>query len=367
MLLIVAGAISGAEVHDFKIVEIQSPMLFGLAFSPDGSKVVTTGDSIRVFDIHAGKLIQTITTVNLTDAATFLPNEPDAFVVSGREGCVLHCRIGEVRTTEWHSYPSMSINHVKLMPGGKQLIAIGKKYLANQKVDSEILLFDLEEGALTRSVPMPSVQAGGFDVTDDGRQLAVTLYGKDRHAIDIYDTETWEVEQTIPFGYVFPSGVAYLPNQEQLFATGGRPVVISDTASRVEGRVWKVFPDHEESLLQYEITMNDDVYRPPVLSPDQQTFVTATSQVRTFPNRQALISQIQCRSTKTGNVIWKQDGGIGFAYGVTFSPDGNTVAACSDGELLLFHAKTGHRILELSAAASFNNQRQDAAAEEVAR
>ncbi len=225
MIVLVTGATGMLWAQDngtmIPLVGEQFEGFWGIAFSKDGSKVVTTGHlRIRIWDAATGKLIRTFDTVSYNgfSSAEFSP-DGSKIVVTGYEGeqpgypvQIFDATTGaQIHSMEGHEYGSRIAHY---FDDGKKIIS------SAAEDDISLRIWDAETGQQTGMTVVPGFTRGYALSPDEKRIAAIRDYWSDelsklRYAIRIIDLATGDSINEFTFDSVV-TGLSWTNNNDEL-------------------------------------------------------------------------------------------------------------------------------------------------------
>ncbi len=299
----------------------------GVAYSPDGARLVTAGSdgTARVWDARLGTLLLELR--GHSDLLVGLAYSPDGARIAtacrdatqrlwdARTGRLLHELRGHKGRRLWKA------EGVAFSPDGKQLVTTGE--------DNTARLWDVETGEslLELEGPPPATRFGGLGpvaFSPDGARVAAAVFG---NVVRVWDLKakappldmTW---QTGPGST--PTALAYSPDGTCL-ATGDSEKTI---------RLW----DPRTGQPLAEIEANSDWNTALAFSPDGAQLASAGGDDHA----------IRLWDVRTRKPVAKHRGHVGTITSLAFSPDGRRLASGGgDGTVRVWDALAGRPRLEL--------------------
>ncbi len=277
-----------------------------VAFSPDGSQVVTAAGDGKVTVAAADGLFEAQTAVDSNDAynAVYSPDGTRIYVAhAGDEVLAYDSALQSIVK----SYP---------MPGGYSpawvaATADGAQVLA--ATYAGVYVFDAESQAVVRRLSAPQVWLRSLDVSPDGKRAAAGT--ADGFVL------TWDVETGAPLWSVRMHAsevqrVAFSPDGRSLASSSSdRTVRVADAAT---GELRLLIPD------------NSDLVMSVAYSPDGTRLATA-----------AFDSTVRIFDASTGAQLARLSAEGKAVRSARFSPDGRTVAATGDDLRIFFYDLDG--------------------------
>jgi WD40 repeat protein len=286
-----------------------------VAFSSDNHTVasIDTQGVLRLQDADTGQLLQSITNVNTSNNNDDLAFSPDgATIASGSNasqvrtwdvatGALLHtATLGPVNT---------SIGSVLYTANGSQLLAVG--------FESEFTIYNSADLSVVRSLPKEYTAApGGVGITPDGAHV-VSAGGSSflggEPFLQVWNAATGALEQSIAnVGRHAYSALAVSPDSTA-FAT-----IDQANSAEVDLRVWRISDG--------TVLLNTDI--------GVQTSALAWSKdgSRLFHGDRS--GTVTIRSAADGSKVGTLPGTSGTVTTLTISPDGNLLAAAYSNNII---------------------------------
>ncbi len=340
--------VSYCELQDVFIQYVDDPILFGIAFSPDGTQIATLSESgpsyLRVFDATTGAKLQdvelTIERIVATTAGNLAYSPDGRRIVAAYTNTIVRvvdAATGEVTLEIEHD---KTVDSAAFSPDGKRIVTVDPDAGAP-------IVWDAETGermlAIETSDP---VTAAAF--SPDGRQIAG---GGEK--VQVWDSETGELLLTLP-GYAWHEANEPVFDAEGNFVGGGGEDVSTWDAETGEFSA----PSGSASAFRYAGA--------PAFSPDGRWLAMPGSQVQVYDlakqERLAVIPQgasmvafspdgariaaagydvVGVWSAETGDLVFLA-GHTGGADSVAWSPDGRVlVTGGPDGRFRVWDAESG--------------------------
>jgi YVTN family beta-propeller protein len=205
---------------------------FGVAVSPDGSKVYVTNE-----DDYTVSVIDTVT--NLVIATISVGRDPIGVAVTpdGRTAYVtnfLDSTVSVIDTATNTVIGSPISEGIGINPSGVAVSPDGSKvYVTNQDTSGSVSVIETAANFVTAIIPVGS-QPSGVAVSPDGSKVYVA--NSSSGTVSVIETETYTVIKTIPVGNS-PEGVAVTPDGSTVYVTngsgntGGNSVSVIDTTT----------------------------------------------------------------------------------------------------------------------------------------
>lgn len=357
---------SGAE---FKTLEGHTGWVFTVEFSPDGRYVISGSQdgTARVWDVLSGN--ELITLAGHIGGVGEVSISPDGSLVvtSGEDGTARIWDITAEGSRDWLTLAGHDdvVLEAAISPNGNRI--------ATASWDGTAKVWNLNSGELLLTLKEHKDQLGGVAFSPDGSLVATASYDGTAR---IWDAISGEGLVTLRGHEGFVTGVAFSPNGK-LLATGGLDGI---------ARLWNIKTGEELRLLMGH---EDWVFRV-AFSPDGAQLATASwdgtaklwdaasgKELLTLSGHYGAVTGVSyspdgeyiVTSSFDATVrIWKLDevldlpndsesqplqiliGHTGIVWGATFSPDGHTIASASfDNTVKLWDWMMGKEVLTLSA------------------
>lgn len=312
----------------------------GLAFSPDGTRLVTTlpDKGAVLVDLATGHPLLTIPgAFDATEGAmTDVAFSPDGALLAtadaaweGVGGTWLPIpsgptvRLWDAATgAAVRAFPEQGVEtlHIAFSPNGA-LLASASTVAPWSRQSPAVKLLDVASGAEVRTFPAPESGVVALAFSPDGRLLGLTwgdgtveqwyLAAGDEHVMLKMTSPTSELE-----GWYSVTGAAFSPDGELVAAAWGKRIQLWDVAS---GALITTLDGHE-----------GDVFRA-AFSPNGLLLATASDD-----------KTVRLWEVATGAELHTLVGHTWWVRGVAFSPDGATLASASfDGTVKLWDVATG--------------------------
>ena len=280
----------------------------GMAYSADGTKLaVRSTVGVWLYDAETGEALDLlIQDERVPSSVAFSPNAPILALGIGLEIHLLDVETGSLlRTLTGHTKPVD--DSIAFSPDGTTL--------ASGSYDRTIRVWDVSTGkelALLSGYGVQSPSFGGrLAFSPDSTMIALGGYDGTNGTIRVWDAETGSLLRTL-IGHTDPvTSVAFSPDGST-FVSGSHDDTI---------RMW----DTETGSQLRTLTGHTDAVMGVAFSPDGNVIASASAN-----------AAVRLWDAETGEVVWlpHHTGAYanffnvpeGHAYGVTFSPDGRTLA-----------------------------------------
>ncbi len=334
--------------------ETNPPRLFRLAFSGDGSHVITGGDAVRVFRTETGAVVQRVPLPRASSPLAAFPGHNNLFAEAGEDGVVRIRKISEpqpVRELQGHLG---RVRSLAISPDGKLLASVAGQIVDGRWTHSEFRLWDAATGRSLRDLAFDSDAVSCAAFSRDGKLVALALDASEAGAssrIDIYDVAGWKRQRSVEFSPGFASSIFFSGDAGSLLIVGGDCPTV-DGGCRPTGRIW--IASRKDATARQLEQDREYGYFESVLTPAADRLVIGTSTVTATVNAKGKVNGarlgplVQMRDAKTGGIVWSTiTAGAGEPDGVAVSPDGKLIAAVVEQTIHLFDAETGENLREI--------------------
>ena len=311
--------------HEVALLTESTGRISGVAFSPDGSSIVSGYDSgdILVWDVKTGKRKQTLPTEQ--EWVSSVAFSPDGKIIASGGACMeglcpgitlLDSQTGEQLKSFGGGDTTLS---VCFSPDGKTLASSGDEW------DSNIRLWEVQTGELLKTLKKRTAfeDFEGRDVNSavfspDGNMIAS---GSGNGTIRLWNAHTSEFIKYLEGHTKSVNSVVFGPNGNTLMSTGEDGVCLWDVNT-------------SEYIDEFQIPAVSAAF-----SPDGNTCAIASEtgisvrNAHTFQYLESLTRNIGSEDKFRGKDI----GSIG---SVAFSPDGNTIVSCGGNNIHLWDSGT---------------------------
>lgn len=308
-------AVTGAELVT---LPRQNGYVNSVAFSPDGTRIVTTSDdqSARIWDVRDGQELLTLysQTVNVVNAA-FSPDGKHVATANGDRHIIVWDAFTGQQVLDLPSHAS-DILTVAYSPDGSKILTASR--------DQTAKVWNVgpsrEDRTLINSPPIASPIGAKLAYSPDGSRLAVAFSDP---VAKIWSTTNGQPETELAGHTEAVNFIAYSADGARLATVGG-----DGTA-----RVWDAVTGKE--LLT--IPIPTELVVGAAFSPDGTRLGTASFDP---------VAQVW--EAETGERIHNLVGHKEWLTGITFSPDGSRIATSSfDTTAMVWDAVTGKEVLTL--------------------
>ncbi len=352
LLAVICHCVVGQELRLEALIP-QPVMLLGFDFSADGNYFAVGGNyGVWVYETETGTLIRRLAIPGFVRAIAFSPDKHDQFATGSDDGAIRIWRIGQREPLQRIEIGRGFLGELVFFPDGESLVSSGTSLPGGEprKPSALVAIVNIQTGKIDKEFRDENELLCPVAISHGGQLLAI---GK-RHtkSVSVYDRNTWEVKHTVSIPDGVPNSINFLNEQDDIVVTGGKFFGKNARPQR-DGRIWlckKSGDKYESSLLTQG---GSESFRRGSTSPDGKNVAVGTMEVRMYFNsrgqqtRTQLVTLLQLRSTKNGEVEWTADGKLGDPYGVTFFPDGRLVAMCSSDSVFLFATKSGKLVQEI--------------------
>jgi WD40 repeat protein len=321
------------------------------AFSPDGKRIVTTGDgnTARVWDAETGHLLATLTghTGPVNDVA-FSP-DGNRIVTASQDATARMWDAESGNLLATLTWPNVEVRETVFSPDGKRIVTTG--------ADNTARVWDAESGALLATLSGHSGVVYGAAFSPDGKRIVTA---SDDHTARVWDAETGHLLTTLTGHTNSVSDASFSPDGKSIITasqdftarvwdaeTGhllatlnGHTGAVYDASFSPDGksivtagadntaRVWEA----DSGTLLATLTGHGAEVRRAEFSPDGKRVVTASED-----------ATARVWDADSGLLLATLGGGIGVVYDAAFSPDGDRIlTASNDGTARVWDADIGH-------------------------
>ena len=308
--------------------------LSGVAFSPDGSTIVSgyASADILVWDVKTGKRKQTLSTEQ--EWISSVAFSPDGKIIASGGACVegmcpgitlLDTQTGERLKSFGGAYTTLS---VCFSPDGKTLASSGDEWGSN------IRLWDVQTGKRLKTLKKRTAfeDFEGRDVNSvvfspDGNMIAS---GSGNGTIRLWNAHTGEFIKYLEGHTKSVNSVVFSPNGNTLISAGENGVCLWDVNTG-------------EFMDEFRVPSVSATF-----SPDGSTFASGSVagiymwDSHTFKFLETLMENVGLEDI--GSLAARDIGSIG---SVAFSPDGNTIVSCGGNDIHLWDSDTNQRLKTL--------------------
>ena len=279
-----------------------------VAFSPDGSTVVSEADdrTLKLWDARSGRLLRNLE--GHSDAVNSVAFSPDgSTLVSGSYDKTLKlwdAGSGRLlRTLEGHSY---GVSSVAFSPDGSRVVS--------GSGDATVKLWDARSGRLLRTLEGHSYGVRSVAFSPDGSTVVSGSYD---NTLRLWDAGSGRLVRTLEGHSVEVVSVAFSPDGSAVVScSGDRTLVLWDARS---GRLLRTLKGHSGWVHSV------------AFSPNGNTVVSGSDD-RT----------LKLWDARSDCLLRSPEGHSDAVNSVAFSPDESTVvSACWDGTLKLWDARSG--------------------------
>jgi WD40 repeat protein len=307
---------TGEELQTFKAKNTA----MSVAFSPDGNTILISSQDqfVRLYDRQTGDELRSIPLTDWAWVAAFTPD--GKYVLTGSDR-------GSVRLWEVQFHP-----HLPVITGHTDVV-----FAASFSPDGQLLatggadglrLWQSSSSRLVRNFPEAGSLAGGTEFSANGRHL---LSGNITGVATLWNVKTGQAERQ----FIHPSSfqiydVAFSPDDRSILTAGVGPGTGEDMPETVW--VWDLQQTAEPKL---KINTEGHPIFQAVFSPDGKYILGAVGNEPVA----------RMWDAKTGALVREFTGHTDSVMGVSFSPDGKTIATASnDNTARLWNTQTGQEI-----------------------
>ena len=290
----------GALVH---ALPTEADTVFGLAYSPDGSRLASSGSdgAVRVWSAESGDLLSTIEGSGWVLSVAYSP-DGNRLATGGIEGAVtiwdaatgdsLQTLVGHTADTkDFLGFLDAFVVSVAYNPDGTRLASGGG--------DGTIVLWDAATGDSLQTLVGHSDVVANVVFSPDGAYLASASQDE---TVRVWSVETGEALRTLEGHSNMVFGVAWSPAGTRLVSAGAEGRV----------RVWSV----ETGALLAEFEEHADEITSIAFRPDGAYLATTS-----------IDGTVRLWDAETGAALMTLEGGTDVVARTVFSPDGTRLAS----------------------------------------
>ena len=289
-------------------------MLLSVAFSPDGSRIVSGSDdnTIRLWDTQSGDNIATLE--GHSGSVRSVAFSPDGSrIVSGSDDNTIRLwdtQSGDnIATLEGHSF---RVNSVAFSPDGSRIVSGSD--------DNTIRLWDTQSGDNIATLEGHSFRVNSVAFSPDGSRI---VSGSDDNTIRLWDTQSGDNIATLEGHSEWVNSVAFSPD--------GSRIVSGSYDNTI--RLWDTQSGDNIATLEG----HSEWVRSVAFSPDGSRIVSGS-----YDNT------IRLWDTQSGDNIATLEGHSEWVRSVAFSPDGSRIVSGSyDNTIRLWDTQSGDNIATL--------------------
>src|SRR5579872_5775954 len=191
LVVVAAGALRTAQAQQIKeAVRRQRVALLALGFSPDGSMLISGGDSVRVHALDSGEMLHKARTPGTARAVVFSPSEKDVFVSAGDDMIVRFWRVKEGRPFRALKEHKAGVQGLAFSPDGKFLATAARSTENGKWAAGEFRLWDTESGKLVQAENFREAGASCAAFSTDGKLVAFSKCSSDHEvgfSVGVFD------------------------------------------------------------------------------------------------------------------------------------------------------------------------------------
>jgi WD40 repeat protein len=293
-----------------------------LAFSRD-NKVLAAGagdNTIKILDAAQGRPLHTL------EGHTG-PVQAIHFTADGKFLLSAAKEIKQWDISSWQlkdTIPLEKVSYkVRFSPDGRRLAMTGTGPELSQ---GHLLIYDTASGLLLYEIKVAGMPSG-LAFTPDSKSVAVgtiaTGSGESRGAIHLYDVADGRLARTIDIHPASASAIAFAPDGVTLAYSAFQKAVVINI-------------NNNGSRLVKELAGPIGPIETLAFSPDGRMLAGGGEgpELR-LPTQWMSMSETRLWDISTGRITWANVGDVGRAKCVVFSPDGQQLARCDDGGIVV--------------------------------
>jgi WD40 repeat protein len=329
-----------------------APRVLRLAFASDGKQLIAGGDTTRVFDVEAGKLVKKIPSIRDTRVLAVLPGREPAFVEAGDDAVIRIWRVSETAPIRELKGHTGLVRYLAASPDGKLLASSGGKEPDGTLIQGEFRLWNVATGAIVREIKIPDVELGCLAFSPDGKLLAIEnnlLNRREASSVDIYELAGWKKVRSVTFKPGFARSVFFGPDGKLLIVGGDCPPV--NNGCRPIGKLWRAGPGETQAT---DVEQDREYsYFIVCQAPAGDRLIVGTSvETATFNdkgkvNGARMAPLVQLRDARTDESLWStMTPGAGDPDAIAMSPNGKLIAMALDQTIYFLDIETGEILRE---------------------
>ncbi|RPI74266.1 MAG: WD40 repeat domain-containing protein, partial [Planctomycetaceae bacterium] len=225
-----------------KVVQGRRPFQTRIAFSRDGSQLLTIGNAVRLIDVDSGQVKQawSLKPDVFVSRAEFVPGPVSKFVAGTHDGAAL------VWSDSWDepefrfAKQEGMLTDLAVSHDGSHLASCYNVFREGKPGTGTVVLWNLKTGELLQKATVEERSIYSVRFAPDGRDLAYTIDASPNgdSTLEIRDVASWKSVESIGFGPGFSQRLVWSGDGKKIAVAGGECVPVGPNGCRTEGRLW---------------------------------------------------------------------------------------------------------------------------------